>query len=583
MSLGQAISTSLGGLRTAQAGLSLVSTNVANAGTAGYVRRTLTQVQTLGAEFSSGVRVEAVNRELDAFVQRQLRTELAGGSYAAVRSQLMGRLNALYGKPGSAGSLDYAFNALASSLQALATTPDSYSARGGALAAAQALTANLNTLTGDVQALRSESEQGIADGVARANLLLKDISQLNVRLQGARRSDASEATLLDQRDAALDRLTELMDVKVVETPGNQVMVFTGSGVQLVNGATAAALSFDSHVPLDAGKAWSDAAERRGVGTIRVTSADGATVDLMGAGGIRSGEIAALLEMRDRVLPEAQAQLDSVAEALARMLSDRTVAGAPASSAGAAGFDLDLSGLSSGNSIDIAFADVAGATRHLKIVRVDDPAALPLDHHPGASVELIGIDFSAGIGAAVNQLNAALGTRGLRFSNPSGSVLRILDDGPANAINVTSASVTVTASNWSSGAVQLPFFLDGQEFFTGAVRESGSQSAGFAGRILVNPELMADPSRLVRYAATTASGDSTRPGFLFAQLTSAAVSFNPASGIGTPAAPFHGNIAAFIQTALAQQAQATNSAKDLAQGQQVVVESLRSRLQESTLR
>ena len=41
MSLSQALGTSVTGLRTAQAGLSLIASNIANAQTAGFVRKTL--------------------------------------------------------------------------------------------------------------------------------------------------------------------------------------------------------------------------------------------------------------------------------------------------------------------------------------------------------------------------------------------------------------------------------------------------------------------------------------------------------------------------------------------------------------
>ena len=50
MSLGQALSTALSGLRTNQAALALVSSNVANAETPGYVKKTLIQTATTTAD-----------------------------------------------------------------------------------------------------------------------------------------------------------------------------------------------------------------------------------------------------------------------------------------------------------------------------------------------------------------------------------------------------------------------------------------------------------------------------------------------------------------------------------------------------
>ncbi len=85
MSLGQALQSSLAGLRTTQAGLALVASNVANAETPGYTRKTLIQTAQATGLVGSSVRVAGVNREIDAYVQRQLRVESSGAAYASTR------------------------------------------------------------------------------------------------------------------------------------------------------------------------------------------------------------------------------------------------------------------------------------------------------------------------------------------------------------------------------------------------------------------------------------------------------------------------------------------------------------------
>ena len=82
MSLSQAINTSVAGLRVTQAGLALVSSNVANANTPGYVSKTLNQVQLVNGEAGASVRTAGVNRQLDQYIQKQLWAETSGSSYA---------------------------------------------------------------------------------------------------------------------------------------------------------------------------------------------------------------------------------------------------------------------------------------------------------------------------------------------------------------------------------------------------------------------------------------------------------------------------------------------------------------------
>src|SRR3954467_10382188 len=146
MSLSQALATAVNGLRVTQTGMSIVSANVANAETPGYVRKTPVQVATSGGGFGTGVRVVAVNRELDQYVQRQMRVESSGASYADLRAQFYDRLQSVYGVPGGDSTLETVYNKFTAALQALTTSPDSPSARTAVLSSAQVLTQQLNSM-----------------------------------------------------------------------------------------------------------------------------------------------------------------------------------------------------------------------------------------------------------------------------------------------------------------------------------------------------------------------------------------------------------------------------------------------------
>src|SRR3981081_1016001 len=123
MSLGDALSIAMAGLRANQASMSLVSSNVANAETPGYVRKSTDQVTPKPGSIGACVNGDGVNRELDQYIQAQLRTETSGASYATLRSSFLKQLQGLYGNPGSTGTLENAFNGLTSAVQALGTSP----------------------------------------------------------------------------------------------------------------------------------------------------------------------------------------------------------------------------------------------------------------------------------------------------------------------------------------------------------------------------------------------------------------------------------------------------------------------------
>src|ERR1700676_1830176 len=166
MSLTQALNTALAGINATQANLQVISGNIANANTPGYIDKSFNHAEIAAAGGSgSSVDIQGINRNLNALLQKQLSTETSGGAYADAKANLDQQLQQVYGTPGTAGAFNTSFNNFATALQSLATSPSSYSARTGALATAQQLTQSLNSMTGGIQLLRSQTEQGIADNV----------------------------------------------------------------------------------------------------------------------------------------------------------------------------------------------------------------------------------------------------------------------------------------------------------------------------------------------------------------------------------------------------------------------------------
>jgi flagellar hook-associated protein 1 FlgK len=584
MGLSQALSTAVSGLRVTQAGMQLIASNVANAETPGYVRKTMDQVATATGGTGLGVRTSAINRVLDLYVQRQLRTETSGGAYADLRADFYERLQQIYGDPGSETTLETIFNKFSTALQGLATSPDSSTARRDVLSAAQVLAQQLNNTTSDIQGLRTDAEQGLADAVKQANNAMQQIARINQQLGTANPGEGTTAALLDERDNYVQQLSQLMDIRTVENDHQQIAVSTNSGIQLV-GTEASQLTFDAQGTITPNSAWSSDPDLRNVGTIKLISPTGGDIDLIANKAIRSGQIAALIEMRDQVLVEAQGQMDALAAALSQALSDRTVDGTAVTSGAQAGFDIDIGALSAGNSIEVSYTDNATNTqRTVTLVRVDDPSALPLANTATSKPNdrVVGIDFTGGMSSVVAQIANALGAAGIQASNPSGTTLRLLDDGASNKVNLDAVSLTETETSLTGGGAELPFFTDAQSAYTGAITGVGFERVGFAGRITVNTSLVADPSRLVVFQTSppTAAGDGTRPNFLYDRINSAIVQFAPQSGIGTVEAPYSGSLPSFVRQIMSQQGEAAANAQNLQQGQAVVVQSLQQRFNDS---
>jgi flagellar hook-associated protein 1 FlgK len=575
MGLSSALATAMSGLRANQAALSIVSSNIANASTPGYISQSVNQIEVPSGTDGASVQVTGVNRQLDLYVQNQLRTETSGGSYADQTSNILSQLQDVYGTPGGGGTLETAFSNFTTALQALSTSSGSQSAQSSALSAAQSLAQQLNTTTQGIQSLRSNVQQDIGNSVTEANTDMTQIAAINTQLQGLAPTDPAAATLMDQRDTAVTQLSQLMDIRAVTDGSNQTSVFTNSGVQLVGAGQASQMTFTSPGALTANSLYNSNPAKSGVGSLTIQLPNGASYDMVANNAISSGQIAADLKLRDQTLVQAQTQVDQMAATLSSSLSDQTTAGT-AVTGPPAGFSLDVSNILPGNTVNLTYTNsVTNTQQQVSIVNVTDPSALPLPNAPNANPQVIGINFSGGMASVVSQLNAALGTSNLQFSNPSGSTLQVVGN---SAVTVNAASTTTTTSSLTSGSAQLPLFTDGSSLYTGAITGSGSQMTGLAGRITVNAALLSNPANLSVYSTSppTAAGDTTRSDFLYSQLTSGTFSYSPQTGLGSSTSPFTGTITGFMQQFLSQQANASASATQLQQGQDVVVNTLQQK-------
>lgn len=577
MSISSAIDLASSGLRATQSGIDVVSQNIANSNSVGYTRRTLTVSQQVTGNATSGVVTNGVSRALDTIVQKQLRLETAGAAYTGVKASYATSLDGLLDATSGTGTLPTLMSSLTASVTSLANNPASYTNRTGVLSAASTISSTLNSLSSSVQTLRQNAEDGIARDVAQSNTLVSKIAQLNGQMASDPASAAS-AALQDQRDGLIDDLSQYMDLKVTPQANGSVSLSTTGGLLLVDGGNATRLSFDAHSALSADATYSADSSKRTVGTITATTPAGATVDVLASGMIRSGEIAGFVEQRDETLIQTQTQLDSLAAGLASALSNTPVSGSAASNGAASGYDLDLSSLQNGNPITLSYT-VGGVAKTLTLVKSQSGAAAAAATGSGPNV--VGVDFSNGLASAVSQIGTALGSA-FSVSNPSGSTLRILDDGAANTTDVTGLSATATATSLANGSTQLPLFVDSTTglSYTG-YDAGGSQLTGFASRIGVNPAVTANVASLVTYASNTASGDSTRPAFLLDALTSANQIFPSAAGIGGSTGSFKGTVSDFATQIVATQASNTTAATNLNDSQMVALSAIQSRFSDAS--
>src|SRR5690606_23485798 len=274
MGLISSLSNAVSGLRTSQDSISILSRNVANAGTPGYHRQTLNVVDYSSAN-SSYARTVGINRAFSQSLQTYYNRQVSDASSAAVTGDYLNKLQGFLGKPGSSGSLDTMFGSFKNSLQALATSPDDYPARANVVAEAQAMAQRLNMLSGMVQELRQETETQITNNVTEVNAMLVSLNEVNNRLLDLGMTHTARAALLDQRDRLVAGVAGIIDVQADYRANGTVSLMTRSGVGLIDNGVSTFQFTSAGALSPSALADENSADSR-VGTLQLVTPSGLT-------------------------------------------------------------------------------------------------------------------------------------------------------------------------------------------------------------------------------------------------------------------------------------------------------------------
>lgn len=302
-----ALRTAHSGLLAQQQALDTAAQNIANVNTPGYARRLVSFENNVIAGEGRGVRLSSLQRSVDAGLMRSFRLELSTMQSAYVHLRYDSRIQDQFGGIDANAALPHAVAELEAAFQSLATSPESSLDQREVISQAESTVAQLRQTSATIQDLRGEADREMAANVEEVSTLLRRIADFNDKIVHANEMNQSAADAEDARDQALDRLSELMDVKIYPRPRGDVVVFTGSGRTLVDDQ-AATLSHRPASTVTAGISY----DSGGFDGITLTIA-GKSVDITSE--IRGGAIAGLLDLRDHRLVDLQASVDTLAAGL----------------------------------------------------------------------------------------------------------------------------------------------------------------------------------------------------------------------------------------------------------------------------
>ena len=493
MSLAIALQNALSGLQANEAMIQVIANNVTNANVEGYTRKIAQPTSLTLAGEGRGVELGDLNRVVDERLLADLRTTLSALGDARAQNFYYDRILDQFGTLANDAALGATIADLATAMQGLAISPDSSAHRNEVLSAAVALARQLNEMSQQIQTLRFDADRDIAAKIELINTELQKIADLNSSIASSQALGESTSTLEDLRDQALANISELIDIRFFKRTSGEIVVTLPDGRVLADKVA----HLLSHTP--AGALTPDITYAGGgIGPIMSGPNDITT-------GIKSGELGGIIQARDTILPNLQAQIDTLTQMLRDQMNALHNAGTsrppPNTLTGTRSFALPASDTITFNAaVRIAVVDASGNF-------------------------VAHFDLAAGT-YTVKAIETAIDTNLSGFATASTSIggpLSITASKSANGIAIVDlASQTVTHTDGTTTYSGFSNYFGLNDLFVTPSRVQGDSISNLAGLIQVRSDIVSDPARLARGALVSTTAPLPKAGELAVALGDASI-------------------------------------------------------------
>jgi flagellar hook-associated protein 1 FlgK len=303
VSLSSALSIASGGLANINAQFQTISQNVANAATPGYAVEVSTQQAVTADGIGLGVHTGPATLQIDKALQASLIQQNSLVSGGQTTQTALQAIDGVLGTPGSGNDLGSLLGNLKNGFTTLLSDPSNQTQQYAVVASAKTLALGINTISAAYSMQRQTAQDSIQSSVATLNSTLATIGTLNNQIIALKPTQNGTADLENQRNAAVQTLSQLLDIRTAEQPNGDLSLFTASGLTLPTRAG------DS--PFSVPNAATPVGSFYPGGSIPPITLDGRDV----TGQMSGGQIGANIALRDTLLPTSQAELDEFAHGL----------------------------------------------------------------------------------------------------------------------------------------------------------------------------------------------------------------------------------------------------------------------------
>lgn len=310
MSLSSSIANAFSGLSVTARSAQVVSSNLSNALNEDYSRREIE----LASTRQGGATYVQTSRFVDRALTADLRNASANLNLSKERLEASNALMGSVGMPDDANSLSMHLSRFDAALRYLESDSSSEVRMRDVLFNAQSLAQKFNATETKIQGLRKQADSQIAAMTSSLNTKLQQIVTLNSEVTSAIINGRDANSLLDQRKALVDDISEIVPVREMRRDNEAISLISTNGKLLVE-ATAVQFNFTKtneilpHMSLSGGE-------------LSALSSGGDEIDLGRTNGpLAGGRLQGLFEVRDQLSVSAQRDLDEIALNLSERMRD----------------------------------------------------------------------------------------------------------------------------------------------------------------------------------------------------------------------------------------------------------------------
>jgi flagellar hook-associated protein 1 len=295
------------GMAISQSALQTTSHNIANKATEGYSRQRVDVVTAppVGEgrfRIGTGSEIGAISRVNNPWLEKQIEREGTQMAFLQGQSDALQRVETVFNEQAVKG-LNNSMSEFFNSFRELSNSPESPVARAMVRDKAKSMIQNFQSMDRQIDSIKSDLNQTIKSGVEEVNGIVKEIAQLNEKIQQIEVSKDTQANdERDRRDLLVKKLSERVNITYGEDPKTGMINITA-------GNTAILVAGTSSTPLSTTTTPNNQTQ-----VMYELSKGGTSVDLSDQ--FKKGSLGGAFEFRDGMVNDLKSQMEELAYTIA---------------------------------------------------------------------------------------------------------------------------------------------------------------------------------------------------------------------------------------------------------------------------